>query len=77
MSNKYLLDTGVANHLAKEDAAILRRVAAVEGIAIPVVAFGELYYGAYLYAHRHASTKYLDLYDYRVQCVSRGHSARG
>lgn len=63
MNGRYLLDTGVAQRLAMQHAATKRRVANASALAIPRIAVGELYAGAYWYAHLHNSTKYLDLYD--------------
>lgn len=63
MSSDYLLDTGVANLLALLVASVAARASSAHAIYLPVIAIGELYYGAYLYAHRNQSTKYLDIYD--------------
>lgn len=63
MSNRYLLDTGVAGLAALYHPAIERKMAGVSPVYLPWASIGELYYGAYLYAHRNQSTKYLDIYD--------------
>jgi tRNA(fMet)-specific endonuclease VapC len=60
---EYLLDTGVANRLALQDPGTVARLASASFIYVPTIVLGELYYGAYLYAYRHKSTKFLDLYD--------------
>lgn len=58
-----MLDTGVAQRLAIHHAATERRATQASALAIPQIAVGELYAGAYWYAHLHNSTKYLDIYD--------------
>lgn len=63
MSADYLLDTGVANLVALEGPAILHRLASAQTVQVPEIVFGELYFGAYLYAHKHNNTKLLDRYD--------------
>lgn len=63
MSDRYLLDTGVANLLAKKDVATLTRIAQIPQFYIPITVIGELYFGAYRYAYLHQGTKYLDLCD--------------
>lgn len=59
----YLLDTGVANQAALANVAIRSRLAQVQGFYIPDVVVGELYYGAYWFAHLHQSMRYFDAYD--------------
>ena len=46
VNGKYLLDTNVVIRLFERDPAIERRLEANQGIAIPVVVLGELFYGA-------------------------------
>lgn len=62
MAVEYLLDAGIANLLALNDAEVQEKLADA-GTIIPIIVVGELYYGAYQYAHRHQSTKFLDIYD--------------
>ncbi len=59
MSIDYLLDMGVANLVALEDATTLGRITSARMVLVPEIVFGELYFGAYIYAHEYASTKYL------------------
>jgi tRNA(fMet)-specific endonuclease VapC len=65
----HVLDTGVANLVARDDPvaldepASLRRLASASLVLVPEIVFGELYCGAYAYAHRHSSTKLLIRYD--------------
>jgi len=63
MDDYCLLDTGVANLVALNDAGILQRVAIADAVYIPTIVLGELYGGAYWYAHLYHSAKLLDLYD--------------
>lgn len=63
MSNRYLLDTGVAGLAALYHPAVERKIAAVSRVYVPWASIGELYYGAYLYTYRNRNTKYLDVYD--------------
>lgn len=67
MGGDYLLHTGVANLLALPVASVVTRAASAQAIYLPVIVIGELYDGAYLYTHRHNSTKFFDLYDAFVQ----------
>jgi tRNA(fMet)-specific endonuclease VapC len=71
MADRCLLDTGVANLAALNDAAMIQRLALADVVYIPSIVFGELYYGAYWYAHLHQSTKLLDLYDAFLQQWSK------
>lgn len=59
----YLLDTGVANLVAIDDRTTVNRLARAQSLYVPYVVFAELTFGAYLYAHRRQSTKFLTLYD--------------
>ena len=63
VSGDYLLDTGVANLVALDNPVILQRIAAARRVQVPDIVFGELYFGAYVYVHKHNNTKLLDLYD--------------
>ena len=64
MATDYLLDTGVANRVALDDPVTLGRLAQLgRRIFVPTIVCGELYFGAYRYAHLHQSRKFLDLYD--------------
>lgn len=63
MASGYLLDTGVANRAAAGDTGTLRRIEAAAVFFVPEIVLGELYSGAYWFAHVHNSTKYLDRYD--------------
>jgi predicted nucleic acid-binding protein len=58
-----LLDSGVANLVALHRSDAVARVSVAGRVYVPDIALGELYYGAYIYAHAHASAKYLDIYD--------------
>lgn len=46
MSGKFLLDTNVIIALFARAQTVLDRLAAAEAVLVPVVALGELYYGA-------------------------------
>jgi tRNA(fMet)-specific endonuclease VapC len=46
MSGRYLLDTNVIIALFAREATVLDRLAAADAVFVPVVALGELYYGA-------------------------------
>ena len=59
----YLIDTGVANLLALRDQVTEERLRPLRPVYLPNIVFGELQFGAYWYAHRYQSTRYLDLYD--------------
>lgn len=63
MSRGYLLDSGVAQLVAMQDATTLGRLDVSAPVQLPGIVLGELYAGAYWYAYRHQSTKYLDVYD--------------
>jgi tRNA(fMet)-specific endonuclease VapC len=63
----YLADTGIANHIAFEGVIMLQRVASFYPLLIPVFSVAELQYGGYLYAHKHQSTRYLDIYERFVE----------
>src|SRR5258708_23940130 len=63
VSHSYLLDTGVANLVAKEMPPALRRIATAQDVYVPAIALAELYAGAYIYAHKHNSAKYLAIHD--------------
>lgn len=62
-SVEYLLDTGVASLVALDDGSVLRKLAHSRFVYVPHIVIGELTFGAYLYAHRHNSTKFLDIYE--------------
>ncbi len=62
-SVEYLLDTGVANLVALAHDRVLRKLAASRFVYVPNIVIGELTFGAYLYAHRNNSTKFLDIYE--------------
>ena len=62
MAVEYLLDAGIANLLALNEPEIQEKLAEAETL-IPVIVVGELYFGAYQYAYRQQSTKFLDIYD--------------
>jgi tRNA(fMet)-specific endonuclease VapC len=47
MSGRYLLDTNIIIGLFSNDPSIISKIKSSEIILIPVVAIGELYYGAY------------------------------
>ena len=47
MSGRYLLDTSVIIELFATDQAVRQQVGIAEGVFVPAVAIGELYYGAY------------------------------
>ncbi|HLY32060.1 MAG TPA: PIN domain-containing protein [Ktedonobacterales bacterium] len=59
----YLLDTGVANRVALDHQPTMNRLARSQIIYVPHIVIGELTFGAYLYAHRNNSAKFLTLYD--------------
>jgi len=59
----YLLDTGVANLVAIKDLTARGRVTSARMVLVPEIVFGELFFGAYMYAHKHNNTKLLDRYD--------------
>lgn len=63
MSDNYVLDTGIANLVAMNEANVSARLAFASRVYLSVVTLGELYAGAYIYAHRHQSVKLLDRYD--------------
>ena len=46
MSGRYLLDTNVIIALFAREQTVLDRLAAADAVFVPVVALGELYYGA-------------------------------
>jgi tRNA(fMet)-specific endonuclease VapC len=46
MSGRYLLDTNVIIALFAREQTVLDRLATAEAVFVPVVALGELYYGA-------------------------------
>ena len=46
MSGRYLLDTNVIIALFAREPTVLDRLAAADAVFVPVVALGELYYGA-------------------------------
>ena len=59
----YLLDTGIANLAALDNPRVLAKMAQATFLYVPAIVLGELYFGAYFYAYRHQSTKFLDRYD--------------
>ena len=46
MSGRYLLDTNVIIALFAREQTVLDRLAAADAVFVPLVALGELYYGA-------------------------------
>ncbi|MBI4469037.1 MAG: PIN domain-containing protein [Acidobacteria bacterium] len=46
MSGRFLLDTNFVIALFAQESVVLERVAAADEVFVPVVALGELYYGA-------------------------------
>lgn len=62
MASRYALDTGVAHLLAQKNTAIVEKLRR-QATFIPVIVVAELYFGAFQYAYRNQSTKYLDMYD--------------
>jgi tRNA(fMet)-specific endonuclease VapC len=46
MSGRVLLDTNIVIAIFAEELPVLERMAAAEGVFVPAVALGELYYGA-------------------------------
>ncbi len=47
MAGKYLLDTNIIIAIFKRDAQVLQQLGGADEIFIPVIAIGELYYGAH------------------------------
>jgi len=60
MSGRYLLDTNIIIAIFSEEPAVLQRVAAAEEVFVPVIALGELYYGARKSARAAANIDRLD-----------------
>jgi len=46
MSGRFLLDSNIVIAIFAEEPAVLEHLAAAEGVFVPAVALGELYYGA-------------------------------
>ena len=53
MNERYLLDTAVASLVAQGDPILTVKVSTARSVCVSEVVYGELFYGAYRFAHLH------------------------
>lgn len=60
MNGRFLLDTNIVIAIFAAEPAVLQRVATVDEVFVPVIALGELYYGARKSARSEANINRID-----------------
>jgi tRNA(fMet)-specific endonuclease VapC len=63
MNERYLLDSSAAFLWARQQPRVVPKLSGASAVFVPLVVIGEMIFGAYNYARKHNSTKFLDLVD--------------